>query len=212
MQIRFTRYLLGTIAMLLLALGLSVACDTTALAQVASSTQGYYTYTLSGVTFDENGTGVASGYFDYDPTTGQFGSFDIVTTQGTFNNNAAALGNTYTNTDSSINYYGASSTGGDFIAAFDLGDDYYFNIMTAQPLTGSGTFDLSDTEEGLAQTSTFRNGNSGTISGAPEISAVPELSPAFAIAILTVLGAGALLAASRSRKSTARALDNSRSN
>ncbi len=191
MHLLFVRSICGiaaATALTLLSLGLSAR---PAQAQGTPDGAGYYTYTLSDVAFNTNGSGgTASGYFDYDPATGAIGQFDINTSPYTSGNDSFA-GDEYTSANAS-----ASS---DDVAFFTFEQDDYIDFLFLQTLSevdGAGPYNLSSTEEGEAPTSTsnqsIRTGNTGTISGAPVASAVPELSPATAIGLLGVLGVGAL--------------------
>ena len=203
MHLLFARSACGLAAagLALLSLGLIAR---PAQAQGTPDPAGYYTYTLNDVAFSNGGSGTASGYFDYDPTTGAIGQFDITTSPYTSGNDSFA-GDEYTSANAS-----ASS---DDVAAFTFEQDDFANFLFLQAsseVDGAGPYNLSFTEEGEAPTSTsnqsVRTGNTGTISGSPVASAVPELSPAAAFGLLSVLGCGALgLAGMRRRRTSGEA-------
>ena len=77
--LRLTQGLMAAVALICLTLGLS--------AHPAHAQAGYYTYTLENASFSGYPTGGDSsgtvlGYFVYNPTTEQFGDFDITTSPG----------------------------------------------------------------------------------------------------------------------------------
>ena len=173
-----------------------------AVARPAHAQAGYYTYTLSNVSFNTSGSGTASGYFDYNPATGEFGSFDILTSPGTFQDSMTSTGISTAGTDyNSITGNAATDTNNDLFFGSEFENDLSFGLDAALGTTGSDGIDASLEFSNFLDDS--RTGTTGTITVTPEVSAVPELSPAAAIALMSIFGASALAAAALKRRRAA---------
>lgn len=189
-------------------LALSIALIGLALvvaARPAHAQAGYYTYTLNNVAFNTSGSGTASGYFDYNPATGEFGSFDILTSPGTFQDSMTSTGISTAGTDyNSVTGNAATDANSDLFFGSEFENDLSFGLDAPLGTTGSDSINASLEFSNFLDDA--RTGNTGTITVAPEASAVPELSPAAALSLLTALGAGALgLAGSKRRRASASA-------
>ncbi len=201
--LRLTRGLAAVCALICLTLGLTT--------HPAYAQAGYYTYTLNDVDFNYFSSGTASGYFDYDPTTLTVGAFDITTSSGT-TLYGPTPGLTYNSDNSSLNpyiYYPSK-----YIEFESDSSPFFLNLELTQPLTaGITTYNVYTAVEYAPVTNPFgvivrggeRVATDGTVSVTPEASAVPELSPLATVALLSVLGCGALGLAGVKRRRTSSA-------
>lgn len=145
------------------------------------------TYHISEGTFSD-GTAFG-GAFDYDPTSHQFGDYNVTTMTGTI------AGITYTSANSGA-YMGGGAGPNNFIFMLDDGGRY-FNFTFANPL-GTGTQSISPfASYECNNCSPFRRVTSGIVSTSAVASAVPEP----ATWAMMMFGFGAIGASLRRRHS-----------
>ena len=199
MQRQFLKRRLPRGSMLAAALA-SLGCATLSAPARAQMT----TYTLHDVSFDVDGSGTASGFFQFDPTLGTFGDFSLTTSDGTGINspNSTYYGYTYNPADSS----GSSARDDQFSFVSNTDVNGTFNVLfldTSSPVGTGGTYALTESAEeirgggffGTVEIYDIRDGASGTLTAA----AVPEAGTAASLGLMLAAGGGAVALGRRRR-------------
>ena len=147
-----------------------------------------FTFTLTGVTFDDGAT--ASGFFVFNPTTGTYGAFNIITSDS-----ALFTGSTYSpavGTDATVpTPY--SPPPDDFIFDNFSIDDHYLNLFS-DPITGPGIFALHPGSAGPMDSfewvnfsaGDYRLVTTGFLSVAP-LSSVPDTSGTLSCLMIAIV-------------------------
>ncbi len=164
-------------------------------------------YQLSGVTFNDGA--VAFGFFDFNPTTKAFGSFDITTTDGITD---ALIGAHYT-----PGFYAPDAiTPGNYDIFQFISNDGKYNFLslgTNVPAESPGFYTIQTGTVGVGYFS--GSGEFASINTAAnrvvqtgsllvtEPAAVPEASTTISFGLLLTLGFGGFVVAARKRKATA---------
>ena len=151
-------------------------------------------YTLNGVTFDDGA--VATGYFDYNPTTQTYGTYNITSTNGITDN---LLGSNYT--ESVRANYGYNND----VFVIEQGTDPISTLVldTLIPATRPGVFALysgiRNPDGGFQGSGELTPSNIGRVltSGSLIVTpaAVPEASTVVSFGLLLALGAGGFITA-----------------
>ena len=157
-------------------------------------------YTLSNVTFADGAT--ATGFFNANPTTGVFGTFDIITTSGLTDGLPGTHYAKATTTPANGPFFAFSFASGlNMLSVSVSTDDRIPGVQPLQPGSSSSPFQLSNSGEFIH----FANGSQAVrvISGGSLIATaapVPEASTTASLGLLLALGLGGLVIAKRRRK------------
>lgn len=173
-------------------------------------------YTLSGVTFNDGAT--ATGYFDFNPITQTFGSYDIATTEGVSDTLTGAHYIPFSPNPTGYPdcAFDASFT---FQSASGLGFSPYnaLGLLTYQSVTGVGAFLLNpgtagpngsfdNSGEAVVKGSILADfGSRAIVTGSLIVTpaAVPEDSTTVSFSLLLALGLGSILVSAKKKKANA---------
>ena len=185
-------------------LGLVIALTSAAFATLSDPARAQLTtYTLTNVSFNVDGSGTVSGFFEYDPTLGIYGSFSLTTSDGGGALFPTFTGYTYDPTNSNAPLLG----NGEFDFLSNDGS-MVLDLSSSSPVALGGTYSLTKSEEndrsggfgGSVNILNYRDGDNGTLTASP--AAVPEASTTVSLGLLLALGLSSMVIAARRKKAS----------